>query len=86
MRTALGQEPEDYYSGSDLLSPTHQTNVSACPCFVCVRKRVAGFAIRAQTEAVRFILHLRWLRWVTKRDRKDWPGLHTPPEEVDDED
>ena len=59
------------------LSATHNSKVTTCLCLPCKRLRGTGFALQAQSEAVRWILYLKWLRWVMKKDRKDWPAVHT---------
>lgn len=59
----------------------HRSSVTVCHCRGCVRRRATGEMFQAQTEAVRFVLYLKWLRWVVERDRKDWPATHTADRE-----
>ena len=65
--------------GPDL---AHRSDVTACPCRQCGRYRAIGIMLQNQSEAVRFILYLKWLRWVAQnrdRDRQGWPATHTSP-------
>ena len=70
-----------------LRPPPHQENVDACPCPQCGRARMVGDALRNQSEAVRFVLYLKWLRWVTReRTRKRRPTLRTcDPAQLEEE-
>lgn len=62
-------------------TPAHRDRVTACPCQDCVRDRGVGTMLRNQSETVRFILYLKWLKWVLRnRDRKDWPAVSKAPE------
>ncbi|KKL62814.1 hypothetical protein LCGC14_2181420 [marine sediment metagenome] len=64
--------------------PEHRKRVTACPCWDCVRDRGIGIILRGQSEAVRFILYLKWLKWTLRNNasgsRKDWPAISRAPE------
>ena len=63
-------------------SPAHRSDVTVCPCQKCGRGRAIGTMLQNQSEAVRFILYLKWLRWVARNrdhDREGWPNTHTTP-------
>jgi len=45
-------------------------------------QKAVGTMLHNQSEAVRFILYLKWLHWVARnrdRDREGWPATHTSP-------
>ena len=66
------------------LFPAHRDRVTACPCRDCVWDRGVGTMLRGQSEAVRFILYLKWLKWLLRnRDRTDWPTVSRAPEGLD---
>ncbi|KKL89789.1 hypothetical protein LCGC14_1911120 [marine sediment metagenome] len=50
--------------------PAHRGDVTTCPCRRCKQTRGIGDGLLAQSEAVKFILYLKFLKWVVKRDRK----------------
>ncbi len=59
----------------------HRKGVTACPCQGCVRNRAIATMLQNQSESVRFILYLKWLKWhLQNRDRRDWPAISKAPE------
>ena len=60
----------DYFGYGQNKRPVHRTDVTTCPCKGCQKTRGVQSGLQAQSEAVRFILYLKFLKWVVKRDRK----------------
>ncbi len=70
--------PDDSFGFVPDGPPLHREGVNVCPCLECVRSQAIGSCYQAQTEAVRFVLYLMWLRWVVAEEmRKHWPAAHT---------
>ncbi len=65
----------DYFGFGKSKLPAHRSDVTNCPCMRCRCTRGIGDGLLAQSEAVKSIIFLRWLRWVVNRDRKDWPKV-----------
>ena len=59
----------DYFGFGMSKLPTHRGDVTTCPCMRCRKTRVIGDAILAQSEAVRFILNLRFLKWLVEKGK-----------------
>ena len=57
----------DAYHGSS--RPVHSSGATTCLCPDCKRKRGIADGLRAQSEAVRFILHLKFLKWLVEEGR-----------------
>ena len=60
---------EDYFGFGQSKVPTHRGDVTTCPCTWCKRVRGIGAGLVAQSEAVRFVLYLRFLKWLVKEGR-----------------
>ena len=60
----------DYFGYGPSKMPAHRGDVTTCPCKGCKKIRGVQSGLQAQSEAVRFILYLKFLKWVVKRDRK----------------
>lgn len=71
----------DYFGFGPSKIPAHRGDVTTCPCKRCMKIRGVRDGLRAQTEAVRFVLHLRWWRWIVTQRRKHWPAIHTADRE-----
>ena len=53
---------------------SHRGDITTCPCTDCKRIRGIGDGLKAQTEAARFVLFLRWLRWRFRKERNKRMG------------
>jgi hypothetical protein len=60
----------DYFGFGWSKLPAHR-DVTTCPCKGCQRTRGVMSGLQAQSEAVRFILYLKWLRWLHTKDRNE---------------
>ena len=59
----------DYFGYGMSKIPTHRSDVTTCPCTRCRKTRGIGDAILAQSEAVRFVLNLRFLKWLAEKGK-----------------
>ena len=57
----------DSYHGRS--RPIHSSNVTTCLCPNCKKTRGTGDGLLAQSEAVRFILNLKFLKWLIAEGR-----------------
>ena len=77
----------DYFGYGRNKLPGHRSDVTTCPCLGCRKIRGIQYAFRAHAEAIRFIFHLRWWRWIAERRRKHWPAINeADPEKLEQED
>ena len=58
----------DYFGYGGNKIPVHRT-ATTCPCARCRKSRIIGGALRAQSEAVGFVLHLRFLKWLVEKGK-----------------
>ena len=58
----------DYFGYGPSKMPAHRSDVTTCPCKRCKQTRGIGDGLLAQSEAVRFILYLKWWKWLVKRE------------------
>ncbi len=65
-----------YGFGSKFKLPIHRNDVTTCPCLDCRKIRGIQYAFKAQDEAMRLVLHLRWWRWIAEGGRKHWPAIN----------
>ena len=63
-------DSSDYFGYGPSKRPSHRTDVTTCPCKGCNKTRGVQSGLQAQAEAVRFILYLKFMKWLVKRDRK----------------
>ncbi|KKL48846.1 hypothetical protein LCGC14_2321400 [marine sediment metagenome] len=59
----------DYFGYGPNKLPAHR-DVTTCPCKGCQKTRGVQSGLQAQSEAVKFILYLKFLKWLVKRDSK----------------
>ena len=66
----------DYFGFGQNKLPAHRSDVTTCPCARCKKTRGIGDGLKAQSEAVRWVLYLKWLFWKAKRERRHWPKTY----------
>jgi len=57
---------EDYFGFGKSKMSAHR-DVTTCPCTRCRKIRGIGSGLLAQSEAVRFVLNLRFLKWLVEK-------------------
>ena len=57
----------DYFGFGRSKMPAHRSDVTTCPCKGCMKTRGIGSMLQAQSEAVRFILNLKFMKWRVER-------------------
>ena len=65
----MAPDISDYFGYGSNKLPAHR-DVTTCPCKGCNKTRGVQSGLQAQSEAVRFILYLKWWKWLVKRDSK----------------
>lgn len=71
----MAPDISDYFGFGSSQLPTHRSDVTTCSCVRCKQTRGMMDGLKAQAEAVKFILWLKWLRWRTRKRRKHWPSV-----------
>ena len=56
----------DYFGFGRSKVPAHR-DVTTCPCTRCRKIRGIGDGLLSQSEAVRFVLNLRFLKWLVEK-------------------
>jgi hypothetical protein len=56
----------DYFGYGKSKMPAHRSDVTICPCMRCRCIRGIGDGLLAQSEAVRFVLRLKFVKWLAK--------------------
>ena len=58
----------DYFGFGRSKMPAHR-DVTTCPCTRCKKTRGIGSGLLAQSEAVRFVLYLGFLKWLVEKGK-----------------